>query len=84
LPQKRLLVAAGANVNAQSDQGNTPIIWFAYSSYLEGIRYLVSVGAKIDAVNHDRKTVLDVAENFSSSGLIEYLCSIASTKRHKK
>ncbi len=84
VPVAKLLVAAGANVNAQSDKGNTPMIWFAYSNYLEGIRYLVSVGADIQVVNHDGKTILDVAEDFGSPELVEYLHSIGATTRYKK
>ena len=80
----RLLVAAGADVNAVSHQGNTPIIWYAYSNYLEGIKYLVSAGADINAVNHDGKTVLDVAEDFSDPELVEYLHSVGAEKRHSK
>jgi len=80
----RLLVAAGASVNAVSRKGNTPIIWYAYSNYLEGIKYLVSAGADINAVNHDGKTVLDVAEGFGGPEVIEYLRSVGAEKRYGK
>jgi ankyrin repeat protein len=83
VPITRLLVATGADVNARSHQGNTPVIWFAYSNYLEGIRYLVSAGADIHAVNQDGKTVWDVASHFGSPELIEYLRSIGAQKKFK-
>ena len=83
LPITRLLVASGADVNARSHRGNTPMIWFAYSNYLEGVQYLVSAGADIHTVNHDGKTVWDVARHFGSPELIEYLRSIGAEKKIK-
>ena len=80
VPIARLLVEAGANLNARSRTGNTPIIWFAYSNYLEGIKYLLSVNADLHAMNNDGRTVLDVAEDFGSPELVRYLRAAGAKK----
>lgn len=68
-----LLVKAGANINLQSSKGNTALMWFAYSGYLDGIKYLVSQGAGIKAKNTDNHTALDIAEKFGHLKVVEYL-----------
>jgi hypothetical protein len=74
----KLLVDAGANVNARSKKGNTPLIWHTYSNYPEGIRFLVSKGANINAVNSEESTALDIAERFGERGLADFLRSLGA------
>ncbi|MDX9787484.1 MAG: ankyrin repeat domain-containing protein [Desulfobacterales bacterium] len=76
----KILVEAGADINFKSKRGNTPIIWYAYSGYTEGIQYLVSLGASVNVKNSDGQTAYDVAEKFSHFNLLEYLKSIGAQK----
>ena len=71
----KVLIDAGADVNARSHRGNTPLMWYAYSGYLEGIRYLAKRGADINARNYDGQTALDIAERFASQDVSNFLRS---------
>ena len=51
-------------------------MWFAYSGYLDGIRYLVSQGADIAVKNKDNQTALDIAEKSGHLKVVEYLKSV--------
>ncbi len=72
----KLLVNAGADISLKSSKGNTALIWFAYSGYLDGIRYLVSQGADIAVKNKDNQTALDIAEKSGHLKVVEYLKSV--------
>lgn len=69
-----MLLDAGANINAGSEKGNTPFTWYAYSGYLDGLRFLVSRGADVNACNADNQNALDIAKHFHpNSDVLEYL-----------
>jgi len=74
----QLLTQAGADISLKSSKGNTAVMWFAYSGYLDGIRYLVSRGADIKVKNKDNQTALDIAEKFGHLKVVEYLESARS------
>ena len=58
----KLLIAAGANINATDKDGNTPLHWAADGGRLANTRLLISMGANPNATNNKGRTPLDVAK----------------------
>lgn len=54
----RVLAEAGADVNASSDSGSTPVRSACFMTHLDVVRYLVSRGADIHRPNHNGGTCL--------------------------
>lgn len=76
----KILIEAGADISQKSNKGNTLLIWYSYSGYLEGVQYLVSLGSDVNAINIDGQTAYDIAETFSHFKLLEYLKSVGAKK----
>jgi len=77
LPLAKILLEAGTDINVRSEKGNTLLIWWAYSGYLEGMKYLVENGVDINACNADHHNALDIAEHFQpGSDALNYLQSL--------
>ncbi len=74
----KALVEAGADIHHKSNKGNTLIIWYSYSGYLEGIQYVVSLGADVSIINVDGQTAYDIAETFAHFKLLDYFQSIGA------
>jgi ankyrin repeat protein len=70
-----LLIKAGADLGARSNKGNTPLHWYAYNNYLEGIELLLAHGADINACNDDGQGALDIAEKFCDPNVSAFLKS---------
>ena len=74
LPTAKILFTAGNDINIRNEKGNTLLLWWTYSGYLEGIKYLVEHGGDINACNIDRHNALDIAEHFQpNSDTLKYL-----------
>jgi uncharacterized protein len=58
----KVLLAAGANPNAATPDGSTPLHQAVTARQVPIVRALVAAGAKLDAVNKDNQTPLQVAE----------------------
>jgi hypothetical protein len=69
-----MLLEAKADIEARSAKGNTLFLWYTYSGYLDGIKFLVSKGADVNACNVDQHNALDIAEHFhANSETLTYL-----------
>jgi len=69
----RLLHKAGADINIKAEKGITPLMWYTYSNYLDGVKFLVTNGADVNSVNSEGSTALDIAIRFDHRKLAEYL-----------
>ena len=56
----------GADVNAKTKKGYTPLYWSAYSGQKEIVQLLIAKGADVNAKNKYGDTPLDVAINFGN------------------
>ncbi len=59
----RLLADKGAKVDERDEQGRTPLIWAVIAGQRDRVKSLINVGADVNAVDADRKSVLEHALN---------------------
>ncbi|HEY7284068.1 MAG TPA: ankyrin repeat domain-containing protein [Vicinamibacterales bacterium] len=85
---KYLVEECGADVNARDHEGNTAVHHAASRGDTEMIRYLVSKGADVKAVNREGQTTVDMANGPVQRvqpwpDTIEYLESLGARNNHK-
>jgi len=68
------LVKHGADVNAVTQQGDTPLLDAASVGSYEGVTFLLKKGARLDAVNVRGETALYLAAPHHNMKLIDFLC----------
>lgn len=71
----KMLIAAGADVNATDAGGNTALMWSAYSDYAdpETTRVLFEAGAKIDARNRSGESAMTWARRRGDTAMVRFL-----------
>lgn len=57
-----LMLAQGANIEAEDKDGNTAIMWAVWLRYWPAIDVLLARGARLDHVNHGGKSVRDAVQ----------------------
>ena len=86
-PQKRiaLLLKAGADVNAQNDQGETPLMYAARFLIVDAVRALVKAGADVSLKDKAGKTALDRVSDgsYAEAREIQKILEDAAKKRKK-
>src|SRR5262249_36055613 len=85
---KDLVEELGADVNARDHEGNTAVHHAASRGDTEMIRYLVSKGADVKAVNREGQTTVDMANGPVQRvqpwpDTIKYLESLGAKNNHK-
>jgi formylglycine-generating enzyme required for sulfatase activity/ankyrin repeat protein len=55
------LLASGADINADSINGNTPVMWASWAGHSDVVRVLLRNGARTDSVSADGSTTLHLA-----------------------
>lgn len=71
----QFLYKAGGDINIRAVKGITPLMWYTYSNYLDGVKFLIINGAQVNSVNSEDSTALDIAIRFGHRELAEYLKS---------
>ena len=70
----------GLDINAQADQGETPIMYAVLSERLDLVKVFVELGVDLTLRNKDGLTVLGVAYQKDVKEIIEYLESIGAPR----
>ena len=76
-----LLIGAGADVNAASQRGETPLHLSVYWEHREIAELLLAHGAALDAKLENGQTPLDWAEQLGASGMVELFRSHGAERR---
>ncbi len=63
LEAAKVLLAAGANVNARGDDEQTPLMLAVKRNYPEMVQLLIAAGADVNAKNNKEQTALDIAQS---------------------
>ena len=69
----RVLMAAGASVDASDEQGKTAVQYAAYSGHASVLQMLLEGGASINATDREGATALHVAAFFGDPQLTKLL-----------
>ncbi|MEA3446983.1 MAG: ankyrin repeat domain-containing protein [Bacteroidota bacterium] len=61
----RVAVLEGANINARTEDGITPLMYAAQNGYLDIVEFLVDLGADVNAIpyNSNRTSLMSAVEN---------------------
>jgi ankyrin repeat protein len=72
-PLVELLVAKGANVNAQASSGATPLFWAILREQKDEVKFLIDHGANVNAADAYGDTILDVVLRLQYTSMIPML-----------
>lgn len=78
VPLLEALIDAGADVNLPGHAGITPLHWAAQVDRCDAVKYLVQVGAKLDAVTLEDKTPLHLAASNNAHGSLQALLDLGA------
>ncbi len=67
------LISKGADPNARSKNGLTPLAWSAYGDDLDRIKLLISRGADVNSADEYLKTPLHIAANWNKAEIAGFL-----------
>jgi uncharacterized protein len=76
----KLLIEAGADMEAKNRDGDTALIWALYSGKAEASQLLIDAGADVNVRNQMGKTAFDYAEKLGRPDIIA--CMKTATPRN--
>lgn len=76
----RLLIKAGAKVNAKTDEGWTALMAAANSGSIEAVKLLLEAGANINHRDRDKDTALSLAEKIEHLNIVKLLREAGAMK----
>ncbi|GBF91654.1 hypothetical protein Rsub_03958 [Raphidocelis subcapitata] len=79
----RELIAEGANVDEQDEEGRTALHFAAGYGELECARLLVDAGASVDLVDHNKNTALHYAAGYGQADSVKLLLDSGADKAAK-
>ncbi|HEY5894661.1 MAG TPA: DUF1266 domain-containing protein [Chthoniobacterales bacterium] len=74
------ILKGGANINARTKSGNTPLIFAAINGRLEMVKFLVEAGADVNAQNREGDTALTRAGQRGKQEYVQYLAAHGAMK----
>lgn len=80
----KILVAAGADVNAKGDLGGIPLFNAVVGRNPDVVQFLLKSGCNPKIANSHKRLVLDYAKSVSAPSLIIQLLENATTKKRGK
>jgi ankyrin repeat protein len=83
LPMVKLLVSAGADVEAQNSHGRTPLMCAACDGRLDVVKWLVEAGADLNAKDKRGQTARELAKSGRHASIVEYLQGVISQREHE-
>jgi ankyrin repeat protein len=76
----KLLLAAGAELNAQDNIGGTPLHVAAFFGCVEAVKLLIESGAHRNILNYDNQTALAVAKEYNRHEIVQLLGQVPLLK----
>jgi ankyrin repeat protein len=73
LPMVKLLIDKGADVNAASSSGATPLFWAVLREQKDEVQYLVDHGANVNAADAYGDTILDMVLHLQYTSMLPIL-----------
>ena len=77
----RELVARGADVNIQDNNGNTALIWASLHGHTAALKILIGAGADVNIHNKDGLSALDVAYQYGHEETVNILIAAGVEER---
>ena len=76
IPAAMFLIELGADINASTNDGNTPLMEASTRGYISVVKKLIERGARLDASQKDGRTPLVAAVKNGHLLVAEYLFSV--------